>query len=416
MIYESLFNTTRAKLPTLLRVNDVLARLMTDIQTQAWVIWQTNVTANQPASDEYVLRAPTGTDISDHFTRALRDYGRVFIDAAPGAYKISRTIDVPPGARIRSNGATIHLDHQLLTEMRDQSHTKHGLRIPANASDIVIDGLRFTGKHTATDWTNGQQGAISVETPYGNTGHDLTVSRCWFENLTGFSVQCFEHFDRITFAENVMLNCGNGCNTHASHQAVTGNLVIGPEAFECAVLDTLLIEHNLILSTRMGISIGGLMDGESLRNQVVRDNVLIFCNEGGYPYSSIIVADGCVGAVVENNLAFGWGNLVVYACEQKPTQFVRDTITRNNRSWAGLNWQIYQSAQPNITGTQVLSNIITGGPGVRIGGCATVRGNLIDNGSGIDYWYDATAVVTIADNYGSNVSIQPGAQVTSITI
>jgi hypothetical protein len=413
MIYDGLFNAIRAKVPTLQRVNDVLARLMTDTQAQAWVIWQSTVATRQPAADEYVLRAPSGTDISDHLTRALRDYGRVFIEAAPGAYAISRMIDVPTSARIRSNGATIYLKHQTTTIQGTVDHDMHGLKLPINASDVIVDGLRFTGAHTTTEWTNGQQAAIWIEAT-GGTGHDLTVSRCWFENLTGFSLQSYEWFDRLTFADNVMVNCGNGCNTSATHQTVTGNVVIGPEAFECAVPDVLLIERNLILSTRVGISIGGHMGGRELLGQIVRDNVLIFGNENGYPCPAIVVADGSVGAVVENNLAFGWGNLVVYACDQKPTQFVRDTITRNNRSWAGLNWQIYQNGQPNITGTQVLSNVIYGSAGVRIGGCATVRGNIVDNGGSLDYFYDPSAVVTIADNYGPQVSILPGAQITSI--
>ena len=248
MIYDSLFDNIRAKVPALQRVNDVLAHLMTDTQAQAWAIWRATVSASQPEADEYILRSVAGNDISDHLTRALRDYGRVFIDAAPGAYKISRMIDVPTGARIRSNGASIHLDHQLTTETGYQSHQNHGLRLPLNVSDVIIDGVCFTGKHTTTDWTNGQQAAIWVEALYGNTGHDLTISHCWFENLTGFSVQSYEHFDRLAFDHNVMINCGNGCNTSAKHQHVTGNVVIGPEAFECAVPDTLLIEHNLILS------------------------------------------------------------------------------------------------------------------------------------------------------------------------
>lgn len=412
--YSTLLNSIRQQVPTLQRVNDVLSRLMADTQARAWTIWQGAVLANKPASGEYVLRGMPGADISDHLARALRDYGTVFIEAAPGAYKLTRMVDVPTGARIRSNGATIHLDHQLTSEMNDQSHKTHGLRVPAGTSDVVIDGLRFTGKHLTSEWTNGQQAAISLETPYGNTGHDCTVSGCWFENLNGFSVQSFEHFDRFTFTENVMVNCGNGCNTSANHQAVTGNVVIGPEAFECAVPDTLLIERNLILSTRVGISIGGNMGGAELHGQEVRGNVLVFGSEGGYPYPAIVVADGSVGAVVEDNLAFGWGILAMPGCSALPTQFVRDTILRNNRSYAGLNWQIYQNTQPNITNTQVLCNVITGCAGVRIGGAATVRGNIVDNGSGMDYYYDSSAVVQIADNFGERVTIQPGAQVTTL--
>jgi hypothetical protein len=412
MLFSAIFESVQSKVPTLQRVNDLLARLMVDTQAQAWAIWQSDVNGRRPRSDEYVLRAMPGADISDHLARALRDYNRVFIDAAPGAYKISRMIDVPTGARIRSNGATIHLDHQLISDMGDQSHTKHGLRLPANTSDVTVNGLRFTGKHTEAGWTNGEQAAINVDSPYDDTGHDLIVTRCWFENLAGFSVHCFEHFNRLTFTENVMVNCGNGCNTNATHQTVTGNVVIGPEAFECAVPDTLRIERNLILATRAGISIGGHMSGRELHNQIARDNVLIFCNEGGYPFPAVVVADGSVGAVVENNLAFGWGVLVACVCDANPFQFVRDTMVRNNRSYAGLNWQIYQPALPNVTNTQVLSNVINDSMGVSISGSATVRGNIVNNG--LDYHYGAAAVVQISDNYGPVVVIEAGAQVTSI--
>ena len=156
------------------------------------------------------------------------------------------------------------------------------------------------------------------------------------------------------------------------------------------------------------------MNGMELHGQIVRDNVLICCAENGYAWSGIVVADGSVGSLVENNIAFNWGSLVVYACSSNPTQFVRNTITRNNTSYAGLNWQIYQNTHPNITGTQVLSNHIHDCAGIRIGGEATVRGNVVDNGTGMDYYYDPSAIVQIADNYGDRVTVKDGAQVTNI--
>lgn len=414
MIYEPLLNTVRQRVPTLQRANDVLSRLLTDTQSQAWTIWQSTVTANHPAPDEYILRSMAGADISDHLIRALRDYGKVFIEATSGAYKLSRMVDVPTGARIRSNGASIHLEHQTMDIVKVLGATNHGLRIPRHTSDIEISGLRFTGKNLPMNWTQGEQAAIWVEAIYGNTGHDLSISQCWFENMTGFSVQSYEHFTRLTFADNVMVNCGNGCNTSAKHQQATGNIIIGTEAFECAVPETLLIENNLILSTRLGMSVGGNMSAIELLGTVVRNNVLVFCSESGGSYSAIVVADGCVGAIVEDNIGFGWGLFVVYACSSAPTQFVRDTITRNNKSWAGWNWQIYQNIQPNITGTQIISNVIYGCVGIRVGGIAVVRGNIVDNGTNLDYFYDPTSVVQIADNYGDRVTILAGAQVTTI--
>ncbi len=268
----------------------------------------------------------------------------------------------------------------------------NALQLADYAYDVSVNGLTLRGLHTG-GVTNAQMSALHL----GTKARNITITNCVFEDLVGFSAQSYGG-DGCSVTDCVFSNCGNGLNINMDNARFANNEFVDSEGIEAAGTHNTIEDNTFTNAYNGAISIGGDVGGRSLPGIVVRRNIIngVVTPAG----SGIVIADGCNGAIVENNEVYDSGTtgIVVTRGEIYPTAII-DSIIRNNII-KGANIGIYLPNISDIDGTLVDGNTVQSDASTNFGildeapGVDIVNNNVAGAGVTNDIYIQSTAVGT----------------------
>ncbi len=229
----------------------------------------------------------------------------------------------------------------------DGNITNSCFYVADGTSNVAIEGLHFVGNNgTAGNEFNAHAGVSNCVLVLLTLSEDITIRRCSFDDLHGFSVHDAGENTRVNVIDCETRWCANGINVNANYSVQTGNRVSDSEGFEASGAGVNISNNTILRALGVGISCGGNQGaGAEFPGSVVVGNVVDQCTGVG-----IVLADGFVDGVCASN--------TIRHCHTGGIQTVAGGGGHRNRGCL-------------ITGNQVINNCAPGSGniwGINLGG------------------------------------------------
>jgi hypothetical protein len=240
----------------------------------------------------------------------------------------------------------------------------NAFQVAKGSSGVTITGVRFLGQNDFTFILGHQAAAIDVDvSPTAGGVRDITIEKCIFENLWGFSVHHQGNGHRIHVRDCRMKNVTNTVNVNGDYCEITGNTFENAAVVECSGSYCVISSNMVKSSPHGGFSLGGRPSGPYGYGTVCANNVI-----DGAEGQGIIVADGSDGYIVQGNTIQRTTQSGIVATG--PNQAVRRLIIANNTiisagasgAAASNRFGVHVGAAPDtlVVGNHVTDAAITG--------------------------------------------------------
>ena len=238
-----------------------------------------------------------GCDDTAAFAMAWDAGGNPYVP--PGDYNIESTIIVSGHDRVMYGaGGTLSRIHVSIPGVNDggnanafvmNSDTAHG-----GPSKITFRDLDFVGENSPFVYHSLWPSSVI----YVRNSDDITVERCRFENLFGFSFHSAGGSTRLNFSNNTVLNAAGEVNVNGDYSTVANNYIQNSQCIEDTGIQQVIAGNVLNFCYVEGIAYGGA--GYLQPGGVVSNNTIISAGQGGIG-GGIAIGDGIYDATVSNN-------------------------------------------------------------------------------------------------------------------